>query len=144
MPEAPPPAIPPRQVEDVDESGDGAFRIGHLSLFGLIVFSMLPFPILACVVCWGTGILERWDEASIPFLGLLLIPVAVIKATLDPGSAILVALGVIMWLGLALPGMFMGRLIRRRSQLAVVLGIMAAISLMQAGVGVLMILGKSV
>ena len=144
MPEAPPPVIPPRQVQDVDQSGDGAFRIGHLSLFGLIVFSMLPFPILATLACWSMGLLERWDESLLLFIGLLIIPIVLIEGTLGLGNATLFVLGLIMWLGLALPGVFMSGLIRRRSHLFLLLGIMAAISLIQAAIGAFMLLGKSV
>ncbi|MCH2161789.1 MAG: hypothetical protein MK085_07935 [Phycisphaerales bacterium] len=144
MPEAAPPVIPPRQVEDVDQTGAGDFRIGRLSLFVLIVLTMLPLPLLAALACWSMGTLERWDESLLLFMGFLTIPIVLIEATLDPSDATLFVLGLIMWLGLALPGVFMARFIRRRSHLLAMLGAMAAISGVQATLGAFMLWGKSV
>ena len=135
MHETAPQAIPPRQVTDANQSGAGNLRMGYLSLLGLILVATLTFPLLAALALWSTGMLKDWDQAMILFFGLLIVPIVIIEGTIDLGAFTLFMYGLFTWLVLAMPGMFIGRLIRRRSHLFLLLAIMAAISCVQVFMG---------
>lgn len=119
-------------------------RPNRLLVFLGSLLAMAPWPLIATSLGMLGRVFEQANDFMLLFGGvtmIFLLPIGL----LDPPEWVFVAISAFVWiLVLFLPVLVVGSRKRRKVHLAVAFVIQAGFSITQAGLGLLMILGRSV
>ena len=134
-----PTAIVEAEAPKTSDTQPSAIRV----FFGSVA-AMLPWPLLALGTCLGWSLFDRVSEAMLLFGGvsvIFLLPVGLLN---PPEWVFGVLIGAIWVLVLVLPTILVARRWLRPRGLALMYVLQVAFSLLQAGLGLLMVWGKNV
>ena len=125
-------------------SEPAACRVNRISVFFVSLLSMLPWPFLGISLCILGAAFEQDNDFMLMFGGvtlILLIPLGI----LDPPEWVFVMSFAVVWiLMLVLPAFLVARQKLTRRSLTVVYDLQAVFSFVQAGLGLMMIVGRRV
>lgn len=134
-----PPTHPPSTPE-LDPFCPGRLRC---VLYAILV--MAPWPLIGLAITKALGVLGGTNEISLLFGGITIFPLLIVHALLNTSESILNILIYVAWFAVAvLPPLLLARWLEKRSRLFWMLGTLSAFSLVQALMGGLMLLTKSV
>lgn len=144
----PPPVTPPTHpVVDDQPPPTGPSMVGTprrmiaLCLASLAV--MAPWPLLGMLVT--RSLFDESSEAFLLFGGITLFPLALLALLTTVSDELHITLLMIAWLAAAIaPNLWLHRRLRSRTSILILLGVQSAFSFAQAGMGALLIIGKSV
>ena len=116
-------------------------RLLALCLGSLVV--MAPWPLLGILLT--QSLFDRDSEAFMLFGGITLFPLMVLALFGSPSEEVLIAVLMLVWIAVALlPGVLFRRRLRSRAAIGVLLGAQSVFALLQAAMGALLVVGKSV
>lgn len=106
---------------------------------------MAPWPLFGFVASKSLGLIDQNDEIALLFGGITIFPLLIVHALLNTSESMLNILIYVAWFAVAvLPPLMLARWLAKRSRLFWMLGTLSAFSLVQALMGGLMLLTKSV
>ena len=142
-----PPTPPTRPPLDVPASPPAPSMVGTpLRLLALCLGSlvaMAPWPLLGILLT--QSLFDRDSEAFMLFGGITLFTLMVLALFGSPSEEVLIAVLMLVWIAVALlPGALFRRRLRSRAAIGVLLGAQSVFALLQAAMGALLVVGKSV
>jgi hypothetical protein len=104
---------------------------------------MAPWPLLGILLTHTR--FDQESEAFMLFGGVTLFPLMLLALFGPPSEELLIAVLMLVWIAVALlPGVLFRRRLRSRAAIGVLLGAQSIFALLQAAMGALLIVGKSV
>ena len=104
---------------------------------------MAPWPLLGILLTQSS--FDRDSEAFMLFGGITLFPLMLLALFGSPSEELFIAVLMLVWIAVALlPGVLFRRRLRSRAAIGVLLGAQSVFALLQAAMGALLIVGKSV